>query len=101
MIGNYLGNFHLMRIDIRVRPGVGRTKVGGSAGDPPRLVVQVGEQAVDGKATEAALKALAKAFNLKTSQVTLVTGHTSRDKVVELDGPEPLTSEQLAKLIAL
>ena len=88
-----------MRINIRVRPGVGRTKVSGQAGDPPRLVVQVGEQAVDGKATEAALKALAKAFGLKPSQVSLVNGHTTRDKVVELSGDESLLNARLSELL--
>jgi uncharacterized protein YggU (UPF0235/DUF167 family) len=88
-----------MRINIRVRPGVGRTQVSGSAGDPPRLVVQVGAQPVDGKATEAALKALAKAFGLKPSCVSLVSGHTTRDKVVELSGDELLLNTRLGELL--
>ena len=90
-----------MRINIRVRPGVGRTKVAGVAGDPPRLVVQVGEQPVDGKATDAALKAVAKAFGLKASQVQLVSGHTSRDKVLELFGEELLLNERYEELRSL
>jgi uncharacterized protein (TIGR00251 family) len=96
-----LSNLLVMRIDIRVRPGVGRTKVGGSAGDPPRLIVQVAEPAVDGKATDAALKAVAKAFGLKAAQVELVSGHTSRDKVLQLSGQESLLNTRLAELLGL
>jgi uncharacterized protein YggU (UPF0235/DUF167 family) len=97
----FLSNLLAMRLNIRVRPGVGRTKVAGMAGDPPRLVVQVGEQPVDGKATEAALKAVAKAFRLKPSAVQLISGHTSRDKVIELIGDDSLIKQRYEELLAL
>lgn len=90
-----------MRVDIRVRPGTGRTKVAGSAGDPPRLLVYVGEAAVDGKATAAALKAIAKAFGLKPADVSLISGVTSRDKVIQIEGDEAAISEQLQNLLKL
>jgi len=51
-------------------------------------VVAVTARAVDGKATEAALRAVADAFDVRRRQVTLVTGATSRDKVVDIDGAE-------------
>ncbi|WP_299953113.1 DUF167 domain-containing protein [uncultured Modestobacter sp.] len=69
---------------IRVRPGAGRTAVGGE--HDGALVVRVSARAVDGKATEAALAAVADAFGVRRSAVTLVTGATSRTKVVEVDG---------------
>lgn len=74
-----------MRIAIRVKPGSARTAVGGRHGGS--LLVAVTARAVDGKATEAALRALAEAFGVKPRQVSLVTGATSRDKVVDIDGP--------------
>lgn len=49
------------------------------------LVVSVTARAVDGKATEAALRAVAEAFGVRRRDVSLVTGATSRDKVVEID----------------
>lgn len=73
-----------MRIAIRVKPGAARTAVGGRHG--AALVVSVTARAVDGKATEAALRAVAEAFNVRRRDVSLVTGATSRDKVVEIDG---------------
>lgn len=71
------------RVAIRVRPGASRTAVGGAYGD--RLVVAVNARAVDGAATEAAVAAVAKAFAVRRRGVRLLTGATSRDKVVEVD----------------
>ncbi|WP_151084358.1 DUF167 domain-containing protein [Nocardioides cynanchi] len=70
-----------MRAAIRVKPGAGRTVVGGRYDDA--LVVRVRERAVDGRATESALRALAEALGLRRADVRLVTGSTSRTKVVE------------------
>jgi len=71
-----------VRVTIRVRPGSGRTAVGGSYDGA--LVVRVPERAVDGRATAAALAALASALGLRPREVTLVAGATSRTKVVEI-----------------
>lgn len=68
---------------IRVRPGASRASVGGTFGDA--LVVRVCERAVDGNATEAALRAVAQALGVKRRDVRLVSGPTSRDKVVAVD----------------
>lgn len=72
-----------MRLAIRVKPGASRTHVGGAHGE--RLVVAVGARAVDGAATDAALAAVAEAFGVRRRHVTLVTGLTSRDKVVDVE----------------
>ena len=77
----------MMRISIRVKPGAGRTRVGGE--HDGSLVVAVAQRAVDGRATEAALAALAEAFGVRRRDVTLVTGATSRTKVVDIDIPVP------------
>lgn len=75
-----------MKVDIRVKPGASRTKVGGAHAG--RLVVAVGARAVDGAATDAALAAVADAFGVRRRHVSLVTGVTSRDKTVALDLPD-------------
>lgn len=84
------------RIAIRVKPGASRTAVGGTHGDA--LVVAVNARAVEGKATEAALKALADALGVRRRQLVLVTGATSRDKVVEVGDPPPGLDAVLAAL---
>ena len=72
-----------MRVAVRVRPGASRTSVGGTYGD--RLVVAVTARAVDGAATQATLAALATALGVRPRHVRLVSGATSRDKLVEVD----------------
>ena len=67
-------------IEIRVRPNASRNKVGGTAVDPPRLVVAVQAPAVDGKANAAVIKELAAAFGLRARDFTIVHGELSRDK---------------------
>lgn len=62
-------------------------------------MVAVTARAVDGKATEAALRAVAAAFDVKRRRVTLVTGATSRDKVVDIDGGENELSARRATLL--
>lgn len=73
-----------MRVTIRVRPGASRTQVGGEHAGA--LVVRVSAPAVDGRATEAALAAVASAFGVRRRAVRLVTGATSRTKVIDVAG---------------
>jgi len=93
-----------MRLSVRVKPGASRTKVGGqygdgSAGQGVILIVSVAPRAVDGAATEAVLKAVARAFGLRRADVDLISGLTSRTKVLELRGEERDLSTRLAELL--
>lgn len=85
-----------VRLAIRVRPGASRTEVGGSYGGA--IVVRVAARAVDGRATEAALIALAKAVGLRRRDVRLLNGAASRDKVVEIVGGPADLALRLATL---
>jgi uncharacterized protein YggU (UPF0235/DUF167 family) len=87
-------------VPVRVRPGAGRTRVGGSYDGPhgSALIVAVGAPAADGKATEAARRALAGALGVRPAGVTLKIGATSRDKVFTVAAPGP---EVLARLAGL
>jgi uncharacterized protein len=85
-----------LRVQIRVRPGAARTEVGGTHGDA--LVVRVRDRAVDGRATRAALEAVASALGVRKAGVRLVSGTTSRDKLVEVVDPPEGCAERLAQL---
>ncbi len=85
-----------MRISIRVRPGASRTQVGGSYGEA--LVVTVQVQAVNNKATEAVLAAIAEELGIAKADVVMVSGRTSRTKVVEV--PDACASKVAALLEA-
>ena len=85
-------------LEIRVRPNASRNKVGGTAGDPPRLVVAVQAPAVDGKANAAVIKELALAFNLRARDFTIVYGELARDKRLIVKGDEIELAKRLEEL---
>ncbi|CAN2243291.1 COG1872 Uncharacterized conserved protein [actinobacterium SCGC AAA044-D11] len=83
---------------IRVRANSSNNKVGGTAGDPPRLVVAVQAPAVDGKANSAILKELAKAFGLRSRDFTIISGELSRDKRIQVTGDSEVISKRYEEL---
>ena len=87
----------MLEVPIRVRPGVSKPGVGGSVGG--RLQVRVQAPAVDGRATEAALRAVAEAFGVRPHAVTLRSGPTSRDKLVAIEGDPVVLADRLRVLI--
>ncbi|WP_327640701.1 DUF167 domain-containing protein [Kribbella sp. NBC_00482] len=90
-----------MRILLRINPGASRTSVGGRYDGPagPALVVAVVARAVEGQATRAVLQAVAAAFGVRRSAVTLVRGSTSRDKLVEVEGEGSEIQARLERLL--
>jgi uncharacterized protein YggU (UPF0235/DUF167 family) len=89
-----------LSVPVRVRPGAGRTRVGGCYAGPhgPALIIAVGAPAVDGKATEAVRRALADALRVRAADVALRIGATSRDKVFTVAGPAAELTARLAGL---
>jgi uncharacterized protein YggU (UPF0235/DUF167 family) len=85
-----------VRMAIRVRPGSAKASVGGTYGDS--LVVKVAARAVEGKATEAALAAVAAALGVRRRDIRLVSGATSRDKVIEVDGDVAQLTRRIREL---
>ena len=86
-------------VEIRVRPNSIRNKVGGCVGDPPRMVVAVQAPAVDGKANAAVLEQLAKAFDLRTRDFTIVFGELGRDKRILIHGDDLALADRYEELI--
>ena len=82
-----------MRLTVWVRPGSARAGVGGE--HDGALVVRVTARAVDGRATAAALIAIADAFGVRRHAVTLVAGAASRKKIVEVTGADPAVLDRL------
>jgi uncharacterized protein YggU (UPF0235/DUF167 family) len=79
-----------------VKPGSSRTKVGGRHGDRS-LIVAVSAKAVGGAATEAALRAVAEALGMPRRSVVLISGATSRDKVLGVSSETPDTLRELVR----
>lgn len=79
-----------------MKPGSSRTKVGGRHGERS-LIVAVTAKAVDGAATRAALRAVAEALGMPRRTVVLITGATSRDKVLGVSSEDPDTVRELVR----
>jgi uncharacterized protein YggU (UPF0235/DUF167 family) len=78
-----------MKVDIRVRPHTGGSKVGGIVGgtDEGALLVRVAMGGADeARWTEMALRAVASSFGVRRQDVTLVNGVGARVKTLNVGG---------------
>jgi uncharacterized protein YggU (UPF0235/DUF167 family) len=89
-----------VRLAVRVKPGASRTRVGGCHDGPygPALVVMVNAPAVDGRATAAAVQAVARILGVPAGRVAVRSGTTSRDKLLEITDPPAGLLERAAEL---
>ena len=72
------------RLRIRVLPGARRTELVGRQGEAWK--VRVAAPPERGRANDAVLKLLAERLRIAPAELTLVSGVSARDKVVELRG---------------
>src|SRR5262249_60218604 len=77
---------------LRVSPGAGRPAIVGRHGDAWK--VRVTQPPENGRANAAVVRLLAETLDVPRAAVTLVSGHTGRDKIVELDGIAPAFPER-------
>ncbi len=75
-----------VRVDVRVLPRAPRTAVGGTRAG--RLLVRVTAPPVDQAANDAVIRALADALGLPSRALRIVTGAQSRNKTIEIAGPD-------------
>jgi uncharacterized protein YggU (UPF0235/DUF167 family) len=75
------------RVRLRVSPGAGRAAIVGRYGDGWKVRVTAAPE--NGRANDAVLRLLADALSLPRESLTLVSGHSGRDKIVELTGLGP------------
>jgi hypothetical protein len=87
-------------IAVRVKPGSSRVRVGGRYDGPhgPALIVAVTAPPVDGRATEATVRALAAALGVKRATLSVRAGTASRDKVIAVIDAPPDLAERVARL---
>lgn len=81
----------MARLKLHVTPGAKEERILGWRGDVLRLKVRA--VAEKGRANEAAIRLLARRLGLPPSCVAVIRGHTSRDKLVEVEG---LTQAELS-----
>ncbi|OGZ85565.1 MAG: hypothetical protein A2599_01720 [Candidatus Staskawiczbacteria bacterium RIFOXYD1_FULL_39_28] len=71
-----------MRINVNAKPNAREEKV--EKIDEQNYVVSVKEPPIKGKANEAIRNALAVYFKIGSSRVKIVSGYSSRNKIVEI-----------------
>jgi uncharacterized protein len=77
---------------LRVSPGARSNAVVGRHGDGWKVRVTAPPE--DGRANDAVLRLLAERLDLPGASVTLVSGHSGRDKIVELAGIDAAEAER-------
>jgi uncharacterized protein len=80
------------RLRLRVSAGARRTELVGRHGDGWK--VRVSAPPEDGRANDAVLDLLAERAGLPRRAVTIVSGHSSREKVVQMDGADQAETER-------
>ena len=70
-----------MKIQVKVKPNSKTEEVSQEGGE---FIVKVKEPPKEGKANQAVIKLLAQHFGVPQSQVKILSGFKSRDKVVEV-----------------
>lgn len=81
-------------IAIRAQPGAKKNAIQGEQNGRLKIAVQAPPE--DGRANDAILELLRKSWNLKRSQVDLLTGATHREKVILIRG---VTSEEVQQMV--
>jgi len=85
----------VLRLDVLVVPRSSRTSVGPLVGG--RLRVAVTAPPVDGEANAAVIDAVAKAFGVRRSAVTIAHGERGRRKTLAVEGADAAALEALLR----
>ncbi len=72
-----------MRISVRAKPGSKKEEVKELA--PDRLEVKVSAPPEKGSANERVIELLAEHYGVRRSAVKILRGHSSREKLIEID----------------
>ena len=67
---------------IKVVPGASRSQIAGVLGD--RLKIRIAAAPEQGKANQAICELIARQLKIKSSQITIESGHTSPEKIVRI-----------------
>lgn len=79
-----------MKVSVHVKPGSRKESIEWVENlfGEKTLVVKIREKPVDGEANKWLIKALSEFFDVSKSSISILHGHTSREKVVEIVGKE-------------
>lgn len=84
-----------VRVRVHVQPRASRTEIAGLHGDA--LKIRLAAPPVDGAANESLVAFLAERLALPRRNIRIVSGETSRTKLVEIDGATEDSVRRLAE----
>ena len=84
-----------VRFAVKVQPRASRTEVGGTYGTA--LKVRLLAPPVDGAANDLLIEYLAESLGVTRRSIRIVSGKSSRSKIIEVDGVTPQRIHELAK----
>ena len=87
-------NEHRIRVRVKAVPGASRDTIAELLGD--RVKVRISAPPEGGKANKAILKLFAKSLGIKPAQVSIISGSTNPEKIIEIIGVE---SDSLSDLL--
>jgi uncharacterized protein len=80
------------RVRLRVSPGARRSELVGRHGDGWKVRVTAPPE--DGRANDAVLDLLAEQLELPRRSLSIVSGHTAREKIVRMEGIDRAESDR-------
>lgn len=83
---NYEYNTYIMQITVYVKPGSKKESIKwvDNLFWEKELIVKIREKPIDGEANKWLIEALSDFFDVPKSRITILRGHTLREKVVEV-----------------
>ncbi len=84
----------VVTLAVKVVPRASKNQIAGMEGDAVKI--RLNAPPVEGKANDALVKFLAEVLGVSRAQIEIVTGHTSRHKVVRVRG---VTARQMEDVI--
>ena len=85
-----------MRLRVKVTPRASRNEITGLRDGV--LSVRISSPPVDGAANDELVRLLSKALGMRRADMRLVSGQSSRHKVLEIDADEPAVIKELGRL---
>lgn len=73
-----------MKIKVHIQPGAKKDEIVGQYGDAIKIKLKA--PPMQGKANEALIDLLAEKYGVKRSEIKIIHGLTSRDKIVSIGG---------------
>ncbi len=80
-------NEHRLKVRVKAVPGASRDSFAGMLGD--RVKVRISAPPEGGKANRAIIKLFAKSLGIKAAQVSIISGATNPEKIIEIIGVDP------------